>query len=335
MKPHDFQQAARQFRAGKISLNEFTERVFPARPVAGGARQGPGIGSSLQRLLQRPADSHKGDYGRVLIVAGSPGMAGAAALTGMAALRAGSGLVTVATDRRCQATVAAFHPSLMTIGLSLADEQSTDGGVLLSSQIAAADCIAMGPGLGQTEPVGRLVREIVRQARVPVVVDADGLNCLAGDFDFDGCDTPLVLTPHPGEMARLMPSPVFDRQQQEAWAAELAVRSGSVGVLKGHHTLIADGSQSVHNPTGNPGIATAGSGDVLTGVIAALIGQGLSRWESAVLGCYLHGLAGDLAATDMSQVAMVSTDIIDRLPAAIGKMASRDGTPITGSLSET
>ncbi len=320
MKPHEFQFVARQFRAGKISLNDFTERIFPASGKTD-AEASEGLLDSLwQRLLDRPAESHKGDYGRVLIIAGSLGMAGAAGLSGLAALRSGAGLVTVVTDNACQGTVAAYHPSLMTGSLPLTGHLEEWNYPQLCRRLPPHDCIAIGPGIGFTPATRKLVGSVVESARVPVVVDADGLNCLAADgYDFATSRTPLVLTPHPGEMRRLMKQPSDDRERQIAYARELAAECRGVVVLKGHRTLVTDGDQTVHNLTGNPGMATAGSGDVLTGMIAALIGQRFTPWESAVLGCHWHGLAGDQAAQRKSQVSVISTDILDNLPIAILK----------------
>ncbi len=325
MNPHQFQYVARQFRAGKISLNEFTNQVFEQESVAQAAPGEPLLAETLlNQLRQRRVDSHKGDYGRVLIVAGSRGMAGAAALAGMAALRCGAGLVTVATADACQPTVAGFHPAVMTLGLP----SDADGRIAITSyrklckHVPAHDCIAIGPGLGVSPALQELLADIVNQAVAPLVVDADGLNNLGGGFDSSSRGPcPRVLTPHPGELTRLVPGTDSHREQQEKAASLLAAKSSSVVVLKGHRTLVTDGEQALHNETGNPGMATAGCGDVLTGMIAALIGQGLSTWEAAVLGCNLHGSAGDSAAKIKSQVALVATDIIDALPAVLTRSA--------------
>ena len=166
MRAHEFQHVARQFRAGKISLHEFTEKVFAGKTPNDSPIDSvvPGL---LEKLLARKADSHKGDYGRLLVVAGSPGMAGAAALTGLAALRCGSGLVTVATDQRCRSTVASFHPSLMTVGL-FPDTGSTPRSYSeLQEMVPHHDCVAIGPGLGTSEAAARLVDSIVKNAQVP------------------------------------------------------------------------------------------------------------------------------------------------------------------------
>ncbi len=327
MKPHEFQHAAKQFRAGKLSLADFTRQIFP-KPTAAGTDNSAkssadqvadlaSIQSVIRQLTQRQNDSHKGDYGRLLMFAGSVGMAGAAGLTGLAALRSGAGLVSIATDSRCQASVASFHPALMTIGLPMADEDEqalVQSYTKLESYDRRYDCVAIGPGVGKSLAARGLMRALVTNAKVPTVIDADGINALADDFDFDeNQGAPLILTPHPGELSRLMPTPTLDRKQQEDFAVHLATTQRII-LLKGNQTMITDGQRKIYNPTGNPGMATAGSGDVLTGIIAALIGQGLSIWDSAVCGCYLHGKAGDLMADKKSQVAVVATDLIDALP---------------------
>ncbi|MGI9518761.1 MAG: NAD(P)H-hydrate dehydratase [Pirellulaceae bacterium] len=325
MNPHQFQYVARKFRAGKISLNDFTDQVFEKRPSDGEAATSDPLFAEalLNRLLDRSADSHKGDYGRVLIVAGSRGMSGAAALSGMAALRCGAGLVTVATADACQETVAGFHPGLMTVGLP----SDAEGRIRANSYrtlcdcVPAHDCIAVGPGLGVSESLNELLADIVNLSDVPLVIDADGLNNLGRDFNWLSSECPKVLTPHPGELGRLVSGGSGNRAKQEQAAISLADKASCVAVLKGDRTLITDGEQMLHNGTGNPGMATAGSGDVLTGMIAAIIGQGLSTWEAAVLGCYLHGAAGDTAAKIKSQVGMVATDIIETLPAVFTKSA--------------
>lgn len=318
MKRHEFQNTARQFRAGKITLNDFTDQVFPETAKA--AEVQSGTDAILAKLANRKPDSHKGDYGRVLVVAGSPGMPGAAGLTGLAALRSGAGLVTVATDRRCQQTVASFHPAMMTVGLAM--EEDDDQALIRSNTRLEAcnkrhDCLAIGPGIGQSLVARGLMRTLVSNASVPMVVDADGINALVDDFDFDERQGgPIILTPHPGELRRLMPKPSHHRSDQEEYAINFA-NPQRIVVLKGHRTLITDGTQKIYNATGNPGMATAGSGDVLTGIITALIGQGLSTWDAAVVGCYVHGKAGDEASRRKSRISMVATDIIDALPSVL------------------
>ena len=316
MNRHQFQAAARKFRAGKISLNEFTDQVLGA--VASDAGASPPTGP-VPALPVRDPDTHKGSYGRIAIVAGSRPMAGAAGLTAIAALRSGAGLVTVATAASCQPTVAGFHPAIMTVPLpdDSAGRISIDSLAGLYEHLPAHDCLAIGPGLGASDTLRQLVSEVFRRAAGPVVIDADGLNNLGNDFETADSGYARILTPHPGELGRLVSLSSDDRSHMEDKAAELAAQTGGIVVLKGHRSLIADPTRRQHNETGNAGMATAGSGDVLTGVVAALIGQGLGGWEAAVAGCHVHGAAGDLAAGKLGLPGLVATDIIEALPAAL------------------
>lgn len=275
----------------------------------------------LPRLPRRAPDGHKGVYGKVLVVAGSRNMAGAAVLCGRAALRAGAGLVQVACPAGVQPVVAAGHPCYTTFGL----RQHTDGtfgeGVVqeVVELARAANVLAIGPGLGQTPDVVGLVRGVLAELpRKPVVVDADGLNALAPfTGEFRDRPVPLVLTPHPGEFARLSgsPSPHVATHREED-AAAFAAKFGVVLLLKGSGTIVTDGRRVYRNATGNPGMATGGSGDILTGVIAALLGAQLPPFEAAVLGAWVHGRAGDLAASVLGQTGLIASDLPDYLPAA-------------------
>lgn len=272
------------------------------------------------RLPPRQPDSHKGTYGRVLVVAGSRGMTGAAVLCGSAALRGGAGLVQVACPADVQLAVAAGNPCYTTAGIACRADGTYSEACLeeLARLAEPADVVAMGPGLGDREDVGFLVRGLlVRLPNKPVVLDADGLNVLA-PLKADGLPErpgPLVLTPHPGEFARLLGIPTAEVQaDREPLTVEFCRRHKSVLLLKGHRTVVSDGQRVYRNATGNPGMATGGVGDVLTGLIAALIGQGLSAFDAAALGAWVHGRAGDLAAGERSQVALTATDLLDYLP---------------------
>lgn len=277
----------------------------------------------MPKLLPRTADSHKGDYGRVLVVGGSLGMAGAAALAGKAALRSGAGLVTLAVPRSIQETVARFEPSYMTLGFGPADNdllrvEDADDVLRAADQMTA---IALGPGLGIAPITTGLVHDLYRRVAQPMVVDADGLNSLAQDIDqLQSPMAPRILTPHPGEFQRLAGEKCSaDSAGRAVQAAKLCQRDKTgqtIVVLKGHRTIVTDGRQYSINTTGNPGMATGGTGDCLTGVIVALLAQGLSSWEAARLGVYLHGLTGDLAAAELGQVSMIASDLIDFLPQA-------------------
>ncbi len=273
----------------------------------------------LPRLAPRSADSHKGDYGRALLIGGSRGMTGAIALAGRATLRSGAGLVTLAVPAVCQDVVANQDPCYMTVPLPCDDQGRVrrEAGAKLFELLEGATAGACGPGWGRSDDLTVLVRELYTSVRIPLVVDADGLNGLAtGTHGLSQPGGGRVLTPHPGEFDRLWGDRAADPELRCRRAVEMAGRSGVVIVLKGHRTLITDGQRTARNETGNPGMATGGSGDVLTGVITALLCQGLSPWEAARLGVYVHGLAGDHTARRFSQVAMTALDLIDCLPDA-------------------
>jgi NAD(P)H-hydrate epimerase len=279
----------------------------------------------LPQLPPRRADSHKGDYGRAHVVGGSRGMSGAVALAGKAALRSGAGLVTLAVPRAVQDVVAAFEPSYMTRGLADANGQFTASAadeVLELAQNATA--LALGPGLGRSAALTEFVARLYREIKAPMVVDADALFALA--------EKPAalarpagarIITPHPGEFARLADEPCA-ADTRTAAAAGLAQRDPAkmtVVVLKGHRTVVTDGARMSLNQTGNPGMATGGAGDVLTGVITALLCQGLSPFDAARLGVHVHGLAGDLAANELGQVSMIASDLVEFLPAAFKSLS--------------
>jgi ADP-dependent NAD(P)H-hydrate dehydratase len=275
----------------------------------------------VPRLPRRAHDAHKGTFGTVLVVAGSRGMAGAAVLSGTGALRAGAGLVRVACPASVQDVVAAGNPCYTTAGIRQhADGSFGDGTAAEVIELArAADVVALGPGLGQAPGVAAFVRELVEGLpETPVVLDADGLNAVAPfAAGFPGRSAPLVLTPHPGEFARLLGVSVADvLADREARAVEFAGRARVVLLLKGAGTLVTDGARLYRNTTGNPGMATGGSGDVLTGVIAALVGMKLAAFDAAALGAWVHGRAGDLAAAKFGQTGLTAADLPEFLPAA-------------------
>jgi NAD(P)H-hydrate epimerase len=278
----------------------------------------PTIVAEPPRLPPRQPDSHKGTYGRVLVVAGGKGMAGAAVLSGSAALRGGAGLVQVAVPADIQATVAVGNPCYLTAPICHRADGTYGEACVdeLAALAAPADVLAVGPGLGNRPDVEVLVRGLLLAVtNKPIVLDADGLNVLAPMPDESAPrPAPLVMTPHPGEFARLVAKSIAEVQADRVrLAVEFAARHNVVLLLKGHRTLVTDGARLYTNRTGNPGMATAGAGDVLTGLIAALIGQGLSAFDAAALGAWVHGRAGDLAAEALSQVALTATDILDYL----------------------
>ena len=274
--------------------------------------------NQLPLLPPRRADSNKGDYGKVLVVAGSRGMAGAAVLCGSAALRAGAGLVRVAMPKEIQPTVVAGNPCYTTIALPQEKHGRLNTSALVELRRLARDndVVALGPGLGRGPGLSFLVASFLQAAVIPVVLDADGLNAVVGQpLRHAG---PLVITPHPGEFARLLGRSTQEVQsERRALAVRFAQDHGLIVVLKGHGTLVTDGRRMFTNATGNPGMATGGTGDVLTGVIAALIGQRLAPFDAAVLGVHVHGLAGDLARDQLGEVGMTAADLLDTLPATL------------------
>jgi NAD(P)H-hydrate epimerase len=273
------------------------------------------IPSDLPRLPPRPEESHKGSFGKVWIVAGSRGMSGAAILSGLGALRGGAGLVTVAVPASIQSIVAGYEPSYLTRGLADDDngQASYAAAVELKSSLPAQTAAAFGPGLGQSPGIVELAAEVYQHAPLPMVFDADGLNALAQRPDVLARqpDQPSrILTPHPGEFSRLTGLAMKEIQsQREQHAAEFARRHGVIVLLKGHHTVITDGARTFINPTGNSGMATGGTGDVLTGLITALLAQGMPALDAARLGAYLHGRAGDLTAEALSKPGLIASDL--------------------------
>jgi hydroxyethylthiazole kinase-like uncharacterized protein yjeF len=275
----------------------------------------------------RAADSHKGDFGRVLVIAGSLGRTGAAYLAALGALRSGAGLVTIATPRSCLPVLAAMAPEYMTEPLDETAAGTVDYAALERVLDFKADVIAVGPGLGQAPGTAAFVQGLLERAGVPLVLDADALNAFVGEPDRlvgrDGVD--VVITPHPGEMARLLNLSVEavqnDRLQH---ATEFAASHRLHVVLKGHRTIIAGpDNRAFVNLTGNSGMATGGTGDLLTGMIAAWFAQLLDAEAACKLAVYLHGTAGDLAEADEGDVALIAGDVASRLGDAVMELTAR------------
>ncbi len=282
-------------------------RQFPREPVPA--------------LPVRPENGHKGTFGKVLVIGGSVGMSGAVCLSSVSALRSGSGLVTAAIPRSIQTIVASHEPSVMTIGLS------TDADGLLASQstarieelLAGKDAIAIGPGLGQSAAVADLVARVLEICRVPLVLDADALNAAAANDFLTKLSTvtPCVITPHPGEFSRLTGKPASDDEGTRiSTAVEFATTHRLTVVLKGPRTVVTNGERLFINTTGNSGMAKGGSGDVLTGIVASLLGQNMNAFEAAALAVHAHGRAGDLAASELGQRGMIASDLLKWLPNA-------------------
>lgn len=268
------------------------------------------------RLHERKPDAHKGSFGHVLVVAGSWGKTGAAALSGIAALRAGAGLVTVATRPEALVPVMQHAPELM--GVELLNEGPLGLGDL-NALLDAADgkaAVVFGPGIARGDETGKLIAAFLEELTIPCVLDADGLNALEGQLDVLGkAKGDLLLTPHPGEMSRLTGRTVVEIQKDRIGAARsLAKERQIVVLLKGARTVIAreDGNVFI-NPTGNVGMATGGTGDVLSGICGALFAQGLSSEDTAVTGAYVHGLAGDLVAQRRGKMGLIASDLLGGL----------------------
>jgi len=282
----------------------------------------------MRALIQpRAPDAHKGDFGRVLVVAGSMGKAGAAVLCAQGAMRAGAGLVTVAAPKSCQATIAAHAAEYMTEGL----DETADGTLHFSAADAVlgidADVIVAGPGLGRGEAVTTFVRELLDKCEGPLVLDADALNAFADEpallVGREGRD--LIITPHPGEMARLVGCTVEDLQADRLGiATDFAKRHKLYLVLKGYRTLVVTPDEKVFvNPTGCPGMATGGTGDVLAGMLGAWLAQLLDAEAACKLAVYLHGSAGELADADNGEVSMTAGDLVDHIGDAILEVSAR------------
>lgn len=261
----------------------------------------------------RDQNTHKGDYGRILILAGSEGFTGAPSLAAKGALRTGAGLIFTGVPRTVYPIVAAKLDAPMVFPLPDEDGRlSADALDMILEKLETADACLLGPGMGRSTGVEALVLALIRRCRCPLVLDADGINAAAGHIDvLRGAACPVILTPHEGEFRRLTQAPETDRI---IGAMAIARETGAVVLRKGHETVITDGHKTYVNRTGNAGMATGGSGDVLAGILAALLGQGVPPLEAAAAAAWLHGRAGDLAAERLGQYAMGPLDLLEALP---------------------
>ena len=282
-------------------------------------------------IAPRPAESNKGNYGHVLVVGGAVGKAGSVAMAGMAALRAGAGLASVATAKSGLATVAGFHPEVMTEPLAETSEGtiSAQAELQIGALMNGKSVLAIGPGISRVPETSALVRKLVSTNTIPTVLDADGLNAFEGRTDeLTGKGRTLVITPHPGEMARLCGCTIAEVQSDRLEVARRFAREHEViVVLKGHRTLVVapDGEAWV-NTTGNPGMSTGGTGDILTGMVAGFIAQNASAQKSMAspngtlravcAAVHLHGLAGDVMREQVGEHSLVATDLLKGLPEA-------------------
>jgi len=276
----------------------------------------------LRQLFSRAADSNKYDYGHVLVIGGSVGMAGAPSLAAEAALRCGAGLVTVAVPEPIAGIVAGYSRECMVLPLACEDGSIAAGALKRIDEYAeerkVTACV-FGCGAGRTDGIRFLLTKLLRYIAVPTVIDGDGLWALAQDVSLlASAKEPIVITPHVGEFARILTKQAEEtKNDREALAKHFAREYQCTVLVKGHRTLITDGEQMTFNTTGNPGMATAGSGDVLNGIIAAFLAQGVAPYDAAKLGAHIHGLAGDEAAKEFGQISMIAGDIIKALPKAI------------------
>jgi NAD(P)H-hydrate epimerase len=280
--------------------------------------------NEIPKLPNRSEDGHKGTFGKVLIIAGSFGMSGAAGIAGKSALKAGAGLVRVATATTSLPMVAGIDPCYTTIPLPEDDSGkiAEDAIHTILREISKNDCTAFGCGTGQSRELKSITEKLVRLENIRLIIDGDGLNNLSKITGFRAVGDNIVLTPHPGEMERLWS--VVSREpvpeDRKECAARLAEKTNTTVVLKGAGTVVSNSQKIYVNDTGNPGMATGGSGDCLTGVITALAGQGLDMFDACVLGVYVHGKAGDITAENKGQIGMTAADIVDALPQVFMKL---------------
>lgn len=275
----------------------------------------------IPEILPRKPDTHKGNYGRILVLAGSVGMTGAACLCSNAALRAGAGIVTLGIPESLHGIVASSLTCVMTRPLpeTPARTLSDSGRQDIFDFAQQFDVIAIGPGLSQYPETKKMVLWLLQALNHPMVVDADGINALADNPNIlDQVKKPVILTPHPGEMSRLIGVSTKEIQSKRLEVSQMFMRGRKnvTLVLKGYKTIVMDEERFYINETGNPGMATAGIGDVLTGMIAALLGQHYTPFEAAQLGVYLHGLSGDIAVQEVGEISLIAADILEYLPQA-------------------
>ncbi len=306
---------------GTLSVADIS---IPAVLLADSAIRTNLINEQMVKTLFKPrvADSHKGTYGHALLIGGSPGMTGAVMMASLAALRTGAGLVTAAVPASLAAVVDSSLMEVMTAPLAETGQSAIalDALPAIENLLGTVSVCAIGPGMSRYPEAGAVIRFVLERAGVPVVIDADGLNALQDDITIlKDRQVPVVLTPHPGEMARLAGKSIEEIQSDRVEFARSFAREWGVSlVLKGDKTVVANPAGEVYiNISGNPGMATAGSGDVLCGIIAGLVAQGLKPQEAAFAGVYLHGLAGDLAARIKGERGLIAGDLIACLPEVI------------------
>lgn len=279
--------------------------------------------SNLEQLPPLPVrtpESHKGSCGRVLVIAGSAGMTGAGAMASMASLRAGAGVVLWAIPKSLNAVAEAISMEVMSLPVpdTPAGAPSMEAREILVEAARETDCVIIGPGLPVAGDTGELMRLLIPEIYPPLIIDGGAFAAIATEFMIiRKRQSPTIITPHPGEMSRITGKSIPEVQEKRTeFATKYAKVSGAVVALKGHNTIVTDGTDVYVNETGNPGLATAGTGDVLTGIIAGLVGQGMAPMEAAKLGVFLHGLAGDYVTEEKGQHGVIASDVIERIPNA-------------------
>ncbi len=284
------------------------------------------INELIRKFPKRRRDAHKGDFGHVLVIAGSVGYTGAAYLASQAAILTGSGLVTLAVGRSLYEIMATKLTEVMVKPFFETKDYSLS--LLAEKELLAfgerCSVVAMGPGVSQNKETQQLIRNLVTKFNKPVIIDADGINAFVGHLDMlKNAKTLRVLTPHPGEMARLIGKDASEVQaNRKDIALKFASEYNSVLILKGQGTIVANSAGEIYvNETGNPGMATGGVGDILTGMIASFVGQGCDLFTASIMGAHFHGLAGDMALKEKGALGLIATDLLNKLPEALKALA--------------
>ncbi len=279
----------------------------------------------LPLLPPRKLYSHKGTYGRVLVIAGSAGMMGSGSMTSLSCLRSGCGVVLWALPKALNVIGEAQNPEVMTLPIpdTPSGAPSMEAREILVEAARETDCVVLGPGLPVAGDTGELMRLLIPEIFPPLILDGGAFSAIGTEYMIiRKRQSPTIITPHPGEMSRITGRTTAQIQEKRSdFAVKYAKHSGAIVALKGHGTVVTDGQEIYINESGNPALSTAGSGDVLCGVIASLVGQGIPPFEAAKLGVYLHGLAGDLAAREIGDRGVIARDVITRLPLAFKQYA--------------
>ncbi len=272
-------------------------------------------------IKKRLKDTHKGNYGHLFVLGGSPGMTGAVCMAGKAAMRSGCGLVTIGIPEGLNDIIEVKLTEVMSMPLAETHERTFSVRAVapaLEFIRERADAVVIGPGISfRVKETSDFVKQVVEKTEKPLVIDADAIRIISENKSLLKKNGNIILTPHPGEMGYLTGlSTKKIQERREETAKEFAENYGVTLILKGHHTIITDGKNICINLTGNPGMATAGSGDVLAGILGSFLAQGYDPFESAKYAAYVHGLAGDIAAKELGETSLIASDIIDRLPSA-------------------